>query len=484
VISTAKTGRKTFAFLSALHIIITALATYREQYILAAIPVILLFFYYGWQHKNSIFFLLLLALPFSFEYYFNSSLATDIPDEFLMLLVSVLFLAHFVYYREARVAVMFRHPLIFLLLTAVAWLIVSVLFSSHPLLSVKFLLAKGWYIGAFILAPLIVFREKKQISTAAIILTAAMMTAAIISLIKHIGTGLSFATINEAVSPFFRNHVNYSAMLVCIVPVLVACFQLSNKRNQRLLIGVLIIIALTALFFSYARGAWLALVTGLLAWILIRVKLLVVSYIMAIIITIGAVFWLKTDNHYLRYAHDYQTTIFHRDFNEHLVATYKLKDLSTAERFYRWIAGVRMVKENWLTGYGPNTFYYHYKPYGVSAFNTWVSDNKEQSTVHNYFLLTTIEQGLPGLFFLLLLFGAMLFYAQHLYHRINDIFYRIAAITIGIILVMIITVNSLSDLIETDKVGSIFFLCLSLLIVIDFNSGKSSDSSAHIKGVS
>jgi hypothetical protein len=37
-------------------------------------------------------------------------------------------------------------------------------------------------------------------------------------------------------------------------------------------------------------------------------------------------------------------------------------------------------------------------------------------------------------------------------------------------LMMILTVNFLSDLIETDKVGSLFFLCLATLIAIDRNT--------------
>jgi hypothetical protein len=35
---------------------------------------------------------------------------------------------------------------------------------------------------------------------------------------------------------------------------------------------------------------------------------------------------------------------------------------------------------------------------------------------------------------------------------------------------MILTVNFLSDLIETDKVGSLFFLCLATLVVADMNT--------------
>jgi O-antigen ligase len=161
-----------------------------------------------------------------------------------------------------------------------------------------------------------------------------------------------------------------------------------------------------------------------------------------------------------------------------------LKDVSTAERFYRWIAGVRMIKDNWLTGYGPTTFYDNYKGYAVPAFKTWVSKNRDHSTVHNYFLLITIEQGIPGLIFFLLLLGAMLYYAQHLYHRVNDIFYKTVAVTVGVMLTMMIVVIFLSDLIETDKIGSLFFLCLATLIITDVNTRNKLDPSPHIQRIS
>jgi O-antigen ligase len=240
------------------------------------------------------------------------------------------------------------------------------------------------------------------------------------------------------------------------------------------------VILIAAVFFSYARGAWLALLFGVVSYWLVHKKLFFASFVVTVVIAIASLFWLKSNDRYLNYAHDFKTTIYHEDFKQHLVATYQLKDVSTAERFYRWVAGVRMIKDNSFTGYGPGTFYENYKPYGVPAFKTWVSDNKEHSTVHNYFLLTAIEQGIPGLVIFLVLLGGVFYYAQRLYHRMQDPFYKTAAITIAVMLVMITTVNFLSDLIETDKVGSLFFLCLSVLVMIDINSRKELQSSSNI----
>jgi O-antigen ligase len=129
------------------------------------------------------------------------------------------------------------------------------------------------------------------------------------------------------------------------------------------------------------------------------------------------------------------------------------------------VAGARMSREKWLTGFGPTTFYQQYKPYTVPLFRTWVSNNPERSTVHNYFLLLLIEQGVFGLLFFLLLVGAMFWQAQKIYNRTANPFWKTTAAAIAAILWMQCTVNFLSDLIETDKVGSVFYLCVAFLIV-------------------
>ena len=473
-----------FPILAGLFIVLAGIAVFTEQYILAAIPFAILLFYAGWQNRNGVFLILLFTLPLSFEYHFSSSLGTDIPDEFLMLFVSGVFIAYWVYSQKAIPINSLQHPLLLLLLISLGWTMITVLFSSQPLISLKFLLAKVWYVGAFILAPLIIFREKKFIKIAVIALAGAMFFVALIALVRHYHYGFRFANINDAVYPFFRNHVNYSAMLVCTTPILFAFFATAKTRNLRFFTGGVIGIALIALAFSYARGAWLALLVGVLAYWLLKKRLLFHAFITAIIFLLVSVFWLKNNDRYLQYSNDFKTTIFHKDFGEHLIATYKLKDVSTAERFYRWIAGVRMIKDNWLTGYGPNSFYDNYKEYTVPAFKTWVSDNKDHSTVHNYFLLIAIEQGIPGLLFFIILFGAMLYYSQYLYHRAKDIFYKTTAITTGVIVTMIMVVNFLSDLIETDKIGSLFFLCLAALIVTDVNTRRGSDFSPDVEGIS
>ncbi|HEX8331498.1 MAG TPA: hypothetical protein VF622_02680, partial [Segetibacter sp.] len=102
-----------------------------------------------------------------------------------------------------------------------------------------------------------------------------------------------------------------------------------------------------------------------------------------------------------------------------------------------------------------------------TPFKTWVSNNPEHSSVHNYFILVAIEQGVPGLLFFCMLYFGMILNSQKLYHKLEDAFYKQVALTIGVVLVMIGALIFASDLIETDKIGSLFWLCLGILIVLD-----------------
>jgi O-antigen ligase len=461
-----------YSALAIVLIFFIAIAVYTQLYYVVVIPFALLLFLTGWHYPFTIFLFLIASLAFSTEYQVTSSLGTDFPDELLMLLVALLAVFFLLASKAINYKTWIGHPLLYLLAFVTVWSVISAVFSTQPLLSVKFLLAKGWYLGAFVLAPILFFKTKKNIQLAAAILAVSMLLITTIIMIRHSYYHFSFADINKALQPFFRNHVNYSAMLVCVLPIVWSMRQqINSKWIKRILAAGLLLLA-GALIFSYARGAWLALLTGIIAAVLIRRRKVVLAYVIVIATVISVLFWLKHNDRYLQYAHDYRSTVFHEKFKDHLVATYQLKDVSTAERFYRWIAGVRMIKENTLTGFGPNSFYNSYKPYTVPAFKTWVSNNPEHSTVHNYFLLLTVEQGIPALLFFLLLTLGMFYYAQLIYHRTTDFFYKQLALVVGVMLTMILTVNSLSDLVETDKIGSLFFLCIAALVSADIGTKK------------
>lgn len=430
-------------------------------------PVGALAFFVLLQYPIVLFYFLLASIPWSVEYNFPSGLGTDLPDEPLMLLVSFSVMVMLLQQRRLQGN---SHWLLLLLAAQFLWLMITVALSTQFVLSAKYLAAKSWYLAAFMVAPLMFWQDKRILKRSAAILFCSMLLVTTVGIIRHAETSFSFATINDALAPFFRNHVNYSALLVFMIPLQVLFFVQTKNKTWRLALFLSFFLTLPALYFSFARGAWLALLVGIIAYWLLQKKWLLRSFAMAIVFVVAGLFWLRHNNRYVEFAHDYQTTIFHQDFQEHLAATYQFKDVSTAERFYRWIAGVRMAEDSWPAGFGPTTFYQHYKSYTVPAFKTWVSRNEEQSTVHNYYLLLLVEQGAVGLILFLVLLATALWYAQKIYHRTKDVFWKQTVAVIAVILVMQCTLNFLSDLIETDKVGSVFYMCLAALIIADLKT--------------
>ena len=95
-----------------------------------------------------------------------------------------------------------------------------------------------------------------------------------------------------------------------------------------------------------------------------------------------------------------------------------------------------------------------------------MSDNKEGSTVHCYYLLTAIEQGILGaIIFFMLIFYALI-KAEQVYHR-SDGFQKQVLMTSLLSFVTLLILITINDLIETDKFGSFFFMSLAVFTNLD-----------------
>ena len=414
------------------------------------------------RSPGNLYFLLLATIPLSAEVMLTETLGTDLPDEPLMWLLNLLLILYAVIYRKRIAEIKADGILTGLLIAHLAWIFIAATMSTDPLLSFKYVAAKTWYLLAFTAASWLFLRTAKDLRLAAWLLILPMTFACIWILLVHGATGFSFDSVNTAVQPFFRNHVNYGAILVCLLPLPLVFFR--HLPRFRLLLWLILLVWLLALSLSYSRGAWVAAGVGLLAAAAIRFRVLAAAAFVSVVLVSILLFYFIQGNRYLDFRPDFERTIYHQDFRDHLRATYRLKDLSTAERFHRWIAGARMVEDVPFFGHGPNRFYPAYKPYTVNAFQTYVSENPERSTVHNYFLLLAVEQGIPGLMiFLLLIWRAFYLTGTH-YRNARSGLERHAWLAVGSMLAMIAWLNMLSDLVETDKIGSLFFICIGLLI--------------------
>ncbi|MGB3075043.1 MAG: O-antigen ligase family protein [Chitinophagales bacterium] len=446
---------------------------YTENYLLLLIPGSILFIYLCINDFRSIYFLLLFLLPLSTEVALPGGFATDFPTEPLIAGLMLLFFCAV----AARPAIfnqeVLKSPIIFLLLIHFCWILVATAYSADPLVSVKYSLAKMWYIITFVFVTGLVIKELTTFKTAFWCILIPLLFTAVYSLVRHSRYDFSFQTVNEQMIPFFRNHVNYACTLAQIMPFVVLAIGWYKKKSlaRRFLLFSFALL-LVAIYFAYTRSAWLSLIGACFMYIIIRNKLTGWLLTAGLAAMLGFMIYMSVQNHYLNYAPDFEHTIYHQELEDHLLSTFEGEDVSSAERVYRWIAGVRMWLDRPVIGYGPGNFYGFYKAFTVTSFKTYVSENPERSSVHNYFLLLLTEQGIIGLLIFLALTIVLLMQGQRIYHQTIDREEKRYVMAVLLCLVIIYVNTMLSDLIETDKIGSFFFICIALLVNQDVRNKK------------
>lgn len=449
--------------------VVSGIAT--DSYFLFGLPAVFLGAFIIIVDFRKIFYLLLICLPLSTEIELPGGFGTDFPSELLTILLTGVFLL-FVLQKGKQLNVAFvRHPLTLLLFLHLGWIAITTLNSDQFIISFKFLLAKSWYVITFYFLAGYLLKTEAHIRLFFWCVFSALLFTVIVILIRHAATGFSFEEVNFVLKPFYRNHVSYAAILVLFFPYLWYATTWYSRWSWKWCgLVVCIIIFLIAVYLTYTRAAYVSLVFAAGVYFIIRLRLMKVAIGLAIIAGLAGVIYVSTDNKYLDFAPDFNKTISHKKFDNLIEATAKGEDISTMERVYRWVAGFHMVKEQPWMGFGPGNFYDFYVPYTVNSFSTYVSDNPEHSGVHSYFLMVAIEQGIIGLVIFLLLCFYTLLLGERLYHQTKDIGYRRIVLMAILSIVAIDSILLINDMVETDKVGSFFFMAMAILVNMDLRN--------------
>lgn len=444
-----------------------------EQMLWLVFPFAILFVLFLLVDIELPFKLLLFTIPLSFNLEKVLPIQLDFPDEIFQLLSTFLIIFYFLIHRTVYTRQFISHPLIIMVMLGFAWTAISTYYSQDMLLSLKFLLKKIWYLVPFVFFAFAFFQKKKRLKQGFVLMYSVLLLLILIVMYKAKGVGFTFEDVHDPIQPFFKNHVMYGSMISSFFfCVLGAYFNGRKGSLHKFLFAISLLLFLVAIYFSYSRGAWAATLFGLGAMLLIRLRIMHWGIGIFYSLILVFVFWLAHNNTYLQHRPKFDKTVMHESLEDHLMATIQGTDISSAERYYRWIAALRMSADYPITGVGPNMFYDSYKPYAIDAYKTWVSRNLERSTTHNYFLFMLAEQGIPAMliyaFFIFLIF----YKGQQIYHQVGNSFDRNVVLAILGMLGAIFINNFFSELLETDKIGSLFYIGVTLLVIYDIKQKK------------
>lgn len=467
-----KVERKILIWTTVVLLLSIAIGTYFSFYWIFVLPFLAFGAFWAIVDWKSFYWFFLFCIPFSMQVYLPGGLATTLPDEPIMwffLLVSLFMLAT----QKKYIPEWFlKHKITFWVCIHFLWMTVAVVLSEIFLPSLKYFLAKAWYLNAFFILPVLFFKDKADFIRAFKLIYIPFVIIFVFIFIRHSTLDFGFVESNKAARPFFFNHVDHSTILSMTLPMFIIAFQLVKKLNTRLLLLLIIIFLVPALMAAQARAAMLAVIFALLLWFAFRKKIghWIMPSFYAMVFAI--VTFVVYDNNYVNFRPDFRQTYTQANFSSLIKATVAGKDMSSMERLYRWIASARMSTERPLTGVGPNNWYEFYKPHAISEFKTYVSRNPERSTTHNYFIFMLTEQGWPALIIYGILIWVVINYSHKLYHRIKDDFYKKVTLGLAMTFGAGFVNNFFSELLETHKIGALFFMSMSLLIIVDHLSKK------------
>ena len=332
-------SRRIFAVLSLILMGSLFSGIYFEQSALFLLPFAVLMVLVALIDFTKLYFLLIFVIPITIEFYLPNGLGIDLPAEILLMGLTVLSPFIFLINWKKEDLKLFQNPIIIALIFHLLWILISGFLGKDIVIGLKFFIAKIWYVIPFLFLSFYVFRSKQNYKLFFWVLAIPLSLSIIYVLVKHSTYGFSFSDVNSAVSPIYRNHVNYGLLMAIFLPFCWAFYGWYEKNSlERLIIMGMIVLILIGIYFTYTRAAQLAVIIGIASYFVVKFRFVIISLISAAIVVLLLGIFLINNDKYLDYAPQYEKTITHESFDNLLEATVKMEDISTMERLYRWVA--------------------------------------------------------------------------------------------------------------------------------------------------
>jgi putative inorganic carbon (HCO3(-)) transporter len=315
---------------------------------------------------------------------------------------------------------LWKSPLIWAVIIYIAWLLVSALTSMHPLVSFKFILARLWFLIPVLFFGTYFFQQRKNRFIFIWLFIIASVIVILYTLVHHSFYGFGEKEGHWVMSPFFKDHTIYGAIVAFILPLAVGLYF--GKKHHPLLqltLISLITIIIIGLVLSYTRAAWLSVIgsigIALILYYKVSWKPLVGIGIFALLIILYK--WDNIQMELERNKYEHTTEAF----DERLQSAANIStDASNLERINRWSCALEMFKKRPIVGYGPGTYAFEYAPFQRPENLTIISTNfGDMGNAHSEYLGSLAETGIIGLIAFLGLVFFIFYTGVQLYHRIS-----------------------------------------------------------------
>lgn len=390
-----------------------------DPLVYSLIPVGLLAIYFAIYQTEKLFLSLAFLTPLSINIEeYTSSFGLFLPTE--PLLFGLMLLLSAIQLKKAFLPTeIWRSPLIWAVLIYLLWLVLSAITSSHPLVSFKFILARLWFIVPILFFGTYFFQKRNNRIAFIWLFIVATVLVIIYTLIHHSFYGFGEKEGHWVMSPFFKDHTIYGAIVALILPLAVGLY-LYKKHNplvQATLIGLIILI-LVGIVLSYTRAAWLSVLGSIaIAFVLYyKISWKPIAALAGVALVVVLIRWDQIQMELERNKYEHTT----ESFDERLQSAANIStDASNLERINRWSCALAMFKERPIMGYGPGTYAFEYAPFQRPENLTIISTNfGDMGNAHSEYLGALAETGLIGMLSFIGIVAALFYSGITLYHRL------------------------------------------------------------------
>jgi putative inorganic carbon (hco3(-)) transporter len=438
-----------------------------------ALPFILVLFLVVIYSFDKIIYLIALFAPLSLtlsEIMPGFGFDMFLPTEPLLVGLLIVFLLKLIHERGFDKQIL-THPVSLAIYINLLWIFLTALTSTMPTVSIKFLLARIWFVAGLYFLTVKLFSEGKNIEKYVWLYVISLVVVIFYTLNRHFGYGIwNKQVANFVCNPFYKDHTSYGAALAMYIPFL-TLFSFGGFVSHKVKIVSIITLAILFIGFvlSYTRAAWLSMIVAIVVFGIVKMKIrfkpLFITFIslLVLFITFQDQIFMSLENNSEQSSADLKT---------HLSSMTNItSDASNLERLNRWDCAIQMFQEKPFFGYGPGTYMFQYAPFQLNANRTIISTNSaDGGNAHSEYLGPLSESGVLGLLTFLLIIGAVIYTAVHTYMRLSDKRLKSIVLAAFIGLVTYYIHGFLNNFLDTDKISVPFWGFTAMIVAIDIYS--------------
>lgn len=438
-------------------------------YLFNMVPFFILIILLAIFNIEKIMYLMVFSTPLAIslkELGLTEGLNLSLPSEPLMIGVTMIYFLNELSGQVTDKRIL-KHPVTIIIFIQLGWMLLTTMTSELPIISLKFILSRIWFLTSCYFICTELFKKQKAILYHILFYSVALAIVAIITTIKHSAYSFDEKIADWIVSPFYNDHTAYGAALAMYIPVMVGILLIKNiSFYLKVLCFILLTIFLSSIIISYARAGWLSLAVSLAVLVTLIFKIKFRTLLFSLIGVLVMFFSFQTE---ILMVLGRNNTDSDGDFMANVESMTNIStDVSNVERLNRWSSALRMFEERPVFGYGPGTYQFLYAPFQKSSMKTVISTNfGDKGNAHSEYLGPLCEQGLVGALIVFALVLSVMFLGYRLVYTVKDRTLKILSITLLMGLSTYFVHGFLNNFLDTDKASVPFWGFLAMLVCID-----------------